>query len=1108
MKHRDIVLGQFETELAVALIEFAKSLTSIEADFVIFMARKSLCLYDAMVRLGLPPIELPILSDRILDQDLSPLSGRSVALIDDTLICGTSIARAKRTLQLAGARVTTHVFAVNADWHCKALITPDSHEVSLNDRQMMSFCAAEVRALSLVPRPYIVDFPISQHVPIDIKDAHCFLSSVDWRSVNLSTELQARHGVSAYTFFPSDDLLAEVTGVSGDRLRELVSIAKVRAFARQQDSVIWTQYVPIVTFHSMSVSRIQSLSNDLLDAAERSSGRDLTRLRASLIGPESHCRMLQFLVSAGLGTYFARSARAAVGITMPWEYVVEDGGRLFGTWFQEDIGQCIHRMDRALLDTQYQNPSHSVDRGTIDAESAARQRLTTYGPNTTMPEAHSSVDDGVVNLFSTFAELFVERFHKDELPARQEVLRMGLDILDATREQAPHRDRLETGIPWSVIAKTLASKHNLLLAKNELSLLSLLVDMGNDLGICVPITVVSENIVYRAYRHGEDVLFTDNELGLAHESARGFLTASGRRAIPKLHLEKLLVLLIRIGAAKKFLEPLYGPSGSQGTARIAFDLKGAVAVLSRGPKDRADRDIWLSKYLVHRQVLAHSTNGQYTLGKRPDGNYLTPDAPQRAYEVGWIIGQLCRESGKATPASPALNGNHLTLLATCLHPRDAAAAIQVELSIFRSWFENIALPMYRTMNWQDAQTIKNSYQVTLKGKGYEALHNASMKAVGYRGRTNAKTIAECGAYLDATVGNEIISGIWTGYFAALGAFESVGEREVFDQWLERALRLLWECGILILMCKVCLQLEADSRLSTRKRRNRYASLGEVIKFSNRLSSTGIAVPDTVEKWVQRLRVYFKDPSQDFDTHRVFDVAVARIQRLMPQVSQTVEAIEAQLSDFGRIAGRRKYDLMVYYDIIDSSPKDSAPDGTPIQEYRKRVRALKHTLNTGLRRITYDARKFESEVYCWNGDITSTNDCKHIFLHGKYAKRYCDNIMGFILSSAMASDGVRIRVYCAPCDFAGSSAYRYFNETEVVGERFWEYLSRVSKKARDLEDAVRTADDCFLMIIGGDRTKDRRPAGIGWKSEQATAIKPEIEALSVSVDVRYGTVTRL
>src|ERR1035438_6779970 len=140
--------------MAKQLIAFGQKLSKIDADIFVFLARKSLCLYDVLLKLGTPPIECYVVSDRVLDMRLDPFRGKRVALVDDTLILGTSLAKAKQSLEMAGARVSTHVFCLDQRWHCPSLIVPDSNAVETSDDRIMTFCTAEVRAMSILPRPY------------------------------------------------------------------------------------------------------------------------------------------------------------------------------------------------------------------------------------------------------------------------------------------------------------------------------------------------------------------------------------------------------------------------------------------------------------------------------------------------------------------------------------------------------------------------------------------------------------------------------------------------------------------------------------------------------------------------------------------------------------------------------------------------------------------------------------------------------------------------------------------------------------------------------------------------------------------------------------------
>src|ERR1035441_4802788 len=89
MKLADILLREFEPDMAKQLVAFGQKLSRIDANIFVFLARKSLCLYDVLLKLGTPPIEGYVVSDRVLDMRLDPLRGKRVALVDDTLILGT-----------------------------------------------------------------------------------------------------------------------------------------------------------------------------------------------------------------------------------------------------------------------------------------------------------------------------------------------------------------------------------------------------------------------------------------------------------------------------------------------------------------------------------------------------------------------------------------------------------------------------------------------------------------------------------------------------------------------------------------------------------------------------------------------------------------------------------------------------------------------------------------------------------------------------------------------------------------------------------------------------------------------------------------------------------
>ncbi|WP_335307755.1 hypothetical protein [Sphingomonas phyllosphaerae] len=108
-----------------------------------------------------------------------------------------------------------------------------------------------------------------------------------------------------------------------------------------------------------------------------------------------------------------------------------------------------------------------------------------------------------------------------EIPARREVHTYGARIEEASADEAPGCNRLKMGITWGVVSDFLSKR-----AKSEKPFpsmqLSLMLDALIDIGVAVPILADRDGTFFRAYRHGEDALFAENEAALAYLSQRGF----------------------------------------------------------------------------------------------------------------------------------------------------------------------------------------------------------------------------------------------------------------------------------------------------------------------------------------------------------------------------------------------------------------------------------------------------------------------------------------------------------------------------------------------------------------------------------------------------------
>lgn len=162
------ILDYFGHDMSKYLHSFFEEIARLETDLVIVMARKALRLYDLHQATGGKPSSVPVYSHHILDMNLDFVRHKTITLIDDTLIAGSTLSRAKSTLERAGAeRVDVLVAVVDAEADlpktlnelalveteqkiCEELLErPDFQPAYLPREQTLSFCAAEVR-LSLI----------------------------------------------------------------------------------------------------------------------------------------------------------------------------------------------------------------------------------------------------------------------------------------------------------------------------------------------------------------------------------------------------------------------------------------------------------------------------------------------------------------------------------------------------------------------------------------------------------------------------------------------------------------------------------------------------------------------------------------------------------------------------------------------------------------------------------------------------------------------------------------------------------------------------------------------------------------------------------------------
>jgi hypothetical protein len=1115
MKLKEKLLSQFEPDIARQLLAFGEHLSSIDADVVMFLARKSLRLYDLLLKLGVSPIEQCVVSDRLLDMSLAPLRGKRVALVDDTLIVGTTLAKTKKILEQAGATVTTHVFCLDEKWYCKDLISPDHTSVRLSDDRLMTFCSAEVRALSLVPLPYLVDFPLIRPLRLRPDEQHRMLNSAEWNAMKLSTQLQEEHSISAFTFFPSDALAAELEKLFGPNLYKCLDLLKVRGWSRRRRDSWIIQLVPIATLGPLEETGLSDLTDGLLASVLGESAGEMQTMFAF---PRARHRLCQFIISAALGSRFMDGVQERIGRKLRWQFDDNETDRHYGPW--------LHDKTSALAQNAYAGLSSEDHPGQVGLRRAQI-------PTSTLDWAAASIGVGRTkgglqrkrsrqprtNLLSDFAEIFHSIYDNREIPARKEARELGRDYV-ANVSATTHLSRLERGIPWQVLVDWMAGLWKVEKSMWVTNTFSLLLDLCNDVGIAVPVTCVDGRVIYRGYRHGEDVKFSDNELALAYDAAEGFLQTSGLQSIPRLTLEKLLVLLIKIGASHGFLEVLYGASGTDGVCKVGFDLKGARPLYSRGPTQRAERDLWLTDYLIERGVLRAlpkkgKPKGQYVLGKRPSGNYSRSRSPDEAKDLGNVVGMLTRLK-RGQP--PVLDEGAITLLTTCSTPSDTAKALQVELAIFRDWFQSKGQTLISQTDLTDAEAIIASLRSLSTSFGYEAIQAARFKFVGYKTEQPSAIIEA--AQIGLSQEPEIYGRRWHSYWSPLEKAKLIAEKQQFEDLIEQAASLCWQIAACMGIVEIglCYQL-FQLNPATEKRLN--SAFMKLQNYRTAMRSVGLSEPTRAAKIADRFRQItglkqiefrFEDremiletkdrPFSPFNPKVAFDYAFQELTKLCADMDSLVDLIDALHTGFGKLSDRVDYSHMVYYDIIDSTATHAGRQGANVEYHRNSVMQLKQHLNRWFDRSMGEAQRRSDEIVCINGTKNSTNDCKHVFFRGVNSRLWAERVIT-VVAKAAATFQMCARIYVVPCAFVGSSAYRRGFDPEIKGMRFWEHWSRLAKQA-SLFEPQPPSGNSFLLVATEELIKTvRLDDSLEWTDQKEDSVKSEIELLSRQTTVRYG-----
>jgi nucleoside phosphorylase len=768
------LLRQFDEGLRPEIVEFGKRIRRVsgEVDVVIFMARKAACFAEALRLVRLTAYQCVTTSNRVLDMNPSWFSGKSVAIIDDALITGTELYRTIQKVRPYAKSVEVHVLAVNKNWNAE-LVKPASRYLELDDEECALACANIVDAISLIPLPYSTDYPLYSGFRVKREHLRTIAHLDSWRCIDVTSSLQSQYSVFSKTICPEESTLEQINSRLGADLSRNALI-KFRLYGRFFDkgrTTVWCNATPIVAFESLS----KSVVDDLFSCAAQS------------YSLPDHC--LDLFAVPDPAIQDTKDARYKAKLRFVQHLAASEIAQLWQENAEQAINQKLHfKPDELSLGMLFPQPlCAELIKRKHGPKPFAGVNLPTSRPKqphllrSFEPSKPSSSDAWAIetHLIGPFVRLYREL----ELPARRLAQKYGEKIFTdpgISKQHSKLRDRLQNGFGLQHLRNWLCDA-DLNKALRE-KILSLFLDRAIDLGAVVPITCVSGNAVFRAYRHGEDILFGEEELRLATVLLRSMFQtrkAAGRKFVSQIEVEKALVLFVRIGLEKQILRrPEKAVLGERGTAGIRFSLHGAVVGVETDKLYTVDSDSSATAVLERAGVLERVDPRREWKGDRPyvvKGELISTDAdiqrkatPQ-VKNLGMVLGEL-RNRGRNQRAPGQLTLNELILIASCATARDTTGALSAEVKIVDKLLRGLRERCLGFPFTDRTRTVAASLAVELRDseRNYVpvAIHSACWKHDAFISRRPWEIIRRIESSLSdsRSFTDEMLKNLWTEYW--------------------------------------------------------------------------------------------------------------------------------------------------------------------------------------------------------------------------------------------------------------------------------------------------------------------------------------------------------
>ncbi len=1069
------ILEPFGANHSSALIDFFTKIAEHECDSIIFLARKSLCIYRMMELCGVKRPKAVIYSDTIISSGLAVLKGQKVLVVDDTLFVGTTLAETKEKLDTV-QDLTAEYWVYCADtetWDIKTF-KPDHIHKKLSEQETIEFCASECRAMINAGIPYLTDFAATKKIPLTPSQLDQAIKPTSWYFFDTSTQLHETSKVKYYSALPDQYVSQMVKQIIGSSLFSLIEIAKLRFFAAWFGKYYEVTIVPVVTFGPMDSKSISTacLSICKILGVEYEEIGDL---------PASEkVRVLQYLVGA-------------IYLNEYWTYFRQIRNDIPSRKF--DFSWCSSSFPSKIANEIEKGIHTAYSIRKLEPPPATSLRKLSE-PKEIQEETRNDIDDFLKDYFdgdvdssfrdtplSDLTAIFLEFHRRFERAAREEI---------RDKVQNPKfRDRLKRGIAWGPLSKYLLQKNEIDNTRYKRNLLSIFLDRLIDYGISVPIIAECKGRVYRAYRYGEDVRFGAQEENLIYKMLDGFQNGRGSEGFEATYFEKLIVILLRVGMNEEWLNLWYTQSGRDTMVRVGFHLQGAVPIVP-GKEDELVPEgemSWLSRRLCKTGMVIAPADGskKYRLSKEPQAAHAKRDAARTASSLGFTVGKACIGAGQRRSPSKPIGTEDLIVLTSASNLQDTVGAVAAELLLFSS--------SLRTILKQCPENLRNGFHFGAnelkRSYGQQAVNSGMWKIEKFESSeiNHIKNKLLDLSKHDPEWANR--KSYWEAIFDAFSRPLDDSNSNKLSKILEKQKLFLACCDAIIKT--LALITESHSKRFLPDEFEKVKVLGE---------SALSALPSGMSYMLPKLRKIYVGPEKvrPISDEAFSDLADAfRIEtlRFCDSVTRTADTGVNSIIRSNKKLSRKEYRFVVWYDILDVRVrKQGTPDNT--EEYANGIEQFRPIVNSILADATERLRKSGCDIFCDTGEIRSRNDEKHVFISGPAAdvEREGAFLAASIAEAAFRSN-IRTRILGSQTNLRGEYVFLNKGETSIDGD-FKSHLHTIINeiKHHELEDSLEIGQSVLWLTEGSAKRME---------SDTLLDFVRKLNSVNVKVNIR-GTVT--